>query len=482
MVAVDNPGMKSAALMQESTKQWAALSNYKKSVFTKLATADKARFAEHTKEQNTTSGKRDVNGNKKKTKALLMSAIDEAAISTADSNNDSDASSCSNGRSNRYRAAMPNPMIISTKPKRQRKASLTIGPQEHSHNENIEMKVDSSALLTAINVIESVESNACSTECSESDRDSEQNADNESQNHLSTVLPKSTSRQRQIALKAKSASKQTLLKLSSQKRSIRSSTKGRVSHLPPLCSQTQVPEIQQPLVDVMFEPYETSPYPADYHPAEGDAVVLVLQPYRELIASITQSTALASFSDLNAVCKYNVPILTGKISAVKQHIKQPQANLRDYKTYVTIATSQGSFTILYLPFSSPLLTGETYFILQHKYRSSLKSPWMVVNAQVKRPLASRTGTGVLWLEGNIYYIGNIDENPYRSVLVAWVGLEGATKEWSYRIDQTDNECSPWDLHLSSFAVAALIRPREFAVVKMTPPKLNAQSIVQFAET
>ena len=96
-----------------------------------------------------------------------------------------------------------------------------------------------------------------------------------------------------------------------------------------------------------------------------------------------------------------------------------------------------------------------------QYVSSLRAPWLVVNAPVRRAFANEDGTRMEWIEGSIYHIGDLKRNPYRAVSVAWVGLDQSDGTWAYRLLQTDNECSPWDLQFSAFVLAKNFKPRSF---------------------
>ena len=88
---------------------------------------------------------------------------------------------------------------------------------------------------------------------------------------------------------------------------------------------------------------------------------------------------------------------------------------------------------------------------------------------------------VEWLEGNVYFVGDVDHDPYQSVLVAWVGLEVGTKDWSYRFLQTENACSPWDLELSTFALPRSIAPRSFPLCEGQVSEVSPRSILRLLD-
>jgi hypothetical protein len=78
--------------------------------------------------------------------------------------------------------------------------------------------------------------------------------------------------------------------------------------------------------------------------------------------------------------------------------------------------------------------------MMYQYFSSMGSPWLVVNAQVKRLFASSSGPAQ-WYEGSIYYIRkNWQQDPFNSVKVAWLVQDAdlGSAAWVYDYIQTDN--------------------------------------------
>jgi len=54
---------------------------------------------------------------------------------------------------------------------------------------------------------------------------------------------------------------------------------------------------------------------------------------------------------------------------------------------------------------------------------------------------------------SIYHVRrNIEDNPYGGILVVWLVQELGHNNWVYDYNQTDNECSPWDLEISDFVL------------------------------
>lgn len=96
----------------------------------------------------------------------------------------------------------------------------------------------------------------------------------------------------------------------------------------------------------------------------------------------------------------------------------------------------------------------------NQFTSSLKLPWLHVNAQVRRLF----GTGgapdkAEWFEGSIYHIRrDVKINPYNAVKIVWLIQEKDTDDWVYDYIQTDNDNSPWDLELSHFVLEENMRP------------------------
>lgn len=82
---------------------------------------------------------------------------------------------------------------------------------------------------------------------------------------------------------------------------------------------------------------------------------------------------------------------------------------------------------------------------------------------MKRAFASeKNNTEVEYVEGIIYDIReNYLQEPYQSVLVVWVDQDADDKSWVYKLVQTDNLCSPWELEASSFVFPENIKAFKF---------------------
>ena len=62
---------------------------------------------------------------------------------------------------------------------------------------------------------------------------------------------------------------------------------------------------------------------------------------------------------------------------------------------------------------------------------------------------------------SIYHINpDYERDPYQSVLVVWVNQD-FDRQWMYKYEQTDNECSPWELFLSDYILLSSVKPYQF---------------------
>lgn len=130
---------------------------------------------------------------------------------------------------------------------------------------------------------------------------------------------------------------------------------------------------------------------------------------------------------------------------------------------VTVSIAKQAFTVLFAPYSSPLLTTDTYLVEKRAFTRSLSAPWLVVGAQVKRAFViADNDTQVEYVEGIIYDIReNYLNDPYQSVLVTWVNQDADDKTWMYKLIQTDNLCSLWELEASDFVLIERIKAFTF---------------------
>jgi hypothetical protein len=71
-------------------------------------------------------------------------------------------------------------------------------------------------------------------------------------------------------------------------------------------------------------------------------------------------------------------------------------------------------TVVYVPYSSPLLQSEVFLLQKDRFLRSLRAPILHINAQIRRPFATATASAadnsasssstVSYREGSIYYI------------------------------------------------------------------------------
>ena len=130
---------------------------------------------------------------------------------------------------------------------------------------------------------------------------------------------------------------------------------------------------------------------------------------------------------------------------------------------LTLSVAKQRYTVLFAPYSSPVLTTDPYLMEKRVFTRSISVPWLLVGAQVKRAFVSADNdTQVEYMEGIIYDIrGNFLHDPYQSILVAWVDQDADDKTWMYKLVQTDNLCSPWELEASNFVFPENIKAVTF---------------------
>ena len=205
--------------------------------------------------------------------------------------------------------------------------------------------------------------------------------------------------------------------------------------------------------------------------AVGGHVVLILEPYREFVSELPLDFISQEEVQLvQSICSLTTATAVGKIIGVQPATSgghgSPRASTneedgqgsqegREDALFVKLNVGGDHYTVLYLPFASPMMRTDVFLIDKTAYDKLLKAPWMVPNAQVRRPFAADEddGRGAEWLEGSIYDIrADFKKNPYRSVSVVWMKLEESPRRWFYAYTQTDNLCSPWDLSLSKYVL------------------------------
>jgi hypothetical protein len=60
---------------------------------------------------------------------------------------------------------------------------------------------------------------------------------------------------------------------------------------------------------------------------------------------------------------------------------------------------------------------------------------------------------------SVYHIReDLERNPYGAVKIAWLRQEKGTGDWVYAHMQTDCDCSPWELELSTYVLLQNVRP------------------------
>jgi hypothetical protein len=114
--------------------------------------------------------------------------------------------------------------------------------------------------------------------------------------------------------------------------------------------------------------------------------------------------------------------------------------------------------VLWVDFSSPLLSTDRFVVPKDVYDDSLRQPWLEVGSPVRRLFASEDGgddenEAGEWLEGIVYHCPSRDElkrDPYNAVSVVWTSQEAVSLAWVYSYSQASCECSPWDLEATPF--------------------------------
>ena len=269
--------------------------------------------------------------------------------------------------------------------------------------------------------------------------------------------------------------------------------------------QSDLPK-HEDIMQTKIVPVERAPFPADYKPTgrtfiyithcivilifavsssfrsfsspfivDGHAV-LILEPYREFVSELPLDfISQEELQLVQAICSLTTATAIGKIIGVQPATSrgsgsnQASANdeggqenhFPDDALFVKMNIGGDHFTVLYLPFASPLMRTDVFLIDKTAYDKILKAPWLVPNAQVRRPFApdEEDGLGAEWLEGSIYHIRpDFKKNPYRSISVVWMKLEESPRRWFYAYTQTDNMCSPWDLSVSKYVLPENIPP------------------------
>eukprot|EP01041_Mallomonas_annulata_P008726 gene8726-18039_t len=236
--------------------------------------------------------------------------------------------------------------------------------------------------------------------------------------------------------------------------------------------------------------------PSDIIYKMGTAVVVILAPYRDFVSMLPLGLlSTQDMEDIQCICGCTEGILQGVITDSTDVTIAAQDSTENAGTgsgsmkIITISckrngtsttTTSSMYCLLSVAMSSPLLQSDTYLVTKEKYEASLRAPWLHVGAQIRRLFAAEPSdassfdadvedpsvavSGSMstlgeWYEGNIYYTRkDAKTNPYRSILVTWLVQEQGTFDWLYAYSQTDSECSPWDLEVSSFVLAENMRP------------------------
>ena len=225
------------------------------------------------------------------------------------------------------------------------------------------------------------------------------------------------------------------------------------------------------LLHTKWKPLTVSAFPPDDTVAKEKEVVVILAPYRAFVS--TQQHLLGNHERnlVQQICVIKEEYVVATVKNV-QNVQQQSSNTSsssssssssppsddDSLKFVTVSTKQGRvFTILHVPYTSPLLTGDRFVISKALFDTSLKSRVLQIGSPIRRAFAVEqecdegAGLRAEWLEGIVYHTKpGLASSPYNSVLVIWVQQEQETNHWLYRYDQTCNECSPWDLEPSHF--------------------------------
>ena len=237
---------------------------------------------------------------------------------------------------------------------------------------------------------------------------------------------------------------------------------------------------EEDLLNAKVTLFTTTKYEDDYQPAVGDDIALVLAPYRDLMKDIP--SALLSEEDKAAceeICSSDKPFTFCTISGLED-IDCPDGSALQLLTVQE--GKDGLYSILHVPNSSPLQLSDLYLMKQDEFKMSLKQPCLVLGAQVRRQFALPEGEekydethDAMWIEGTVYDIkSDKSSDPYNSIKVVWICQEHLTEDWLYAYDQTDCNCSPWDLRASQYILpenqpkAALKLPRALVIGTLLP--------------
>ena len=287
--------------------------------------------------------------------------------------------------------------------------------------------------------------------------------------------------------------------------------------------QSDLPQ-HEDIMQTKIVPVDRAPFPADYKPAGmvfihishciaflifpvsshfrslsfpcivGGHAVLILEPYREFMSELPLDfISQEELQLVQAICSLSTATAVGKIIGVQSATSrggsgpnQASSNEEDVQgsqegnrppddaLFVKMNIGGDHFKVLYLPFASPLMRTDVFLIDKTAYDKILKAPWLVPNAQVRRPFAADEddGLGAEWLEGSIYHVRpDFKKNPYRSISVVWMKLEESPRRWFYAYTQTDNICSPWDLQLSKYVL-----PENIPSIVPLPSSLQGHTV------
>lgn len=230
------------------------------------------------------------------------------------------------------------------------------------------------------------------------------------------------------------------------------------------------------LLNAKLKLHEVADFPADYMPAVGDNVVVILQPYREFLAGFDFSSTYALTPDevalVRSPCSSDSPLVFGKVLECKAVNLIAGSNTgNDNESIATLMTlkqkgTSKQVTLLNMPYSSPLVCSDEYLLSAERFNASLLKQYLVNGAQVRKLFAapdtgddanecsgnaSGGGGRAIWIEGSIYSISdNLKTDPYQAIKVVWLSHEEDTSDWVFAYTQTDCNCSPWDLEPSAF--------------------------------
>jgi hypothetical protein len=141
-------------------------------------------------------------------------------------------------------------------------------------------------------------------------------------------------------------------------------------------------------------------FPPVFVPRAGSEVVLVLEPYREFVSMLSPDLLNATeMTAIQLICAAPTPTVRAVVQKTEK-LAQRGAEAMGAAFFVTV-TYDGEDKgqkILFAPFSSPLNT-DVYLVDYQQFRSSVRAPWLVNGAPVRRAFAADDGNGIEWLEG-----------------------------------------------------------------------------------